>query len=351
MSSQPSIIDPLGDKEVVIDYRYTISSYGVDYPIDALVKRINNGDIYIPDFQRDYVWTLKQASKFIESLLLGFPVPGIFLAKDNVTPKLAVLDGLQRLRTLQYFFGGIIPQNERAFRLKGVQKEFEGLRYQDLTDDDRVRIENFIIHATVVKQDEPSEDKSGIYYLFERINTGGTQLAAQEIRTCLSFGSFCDLLADLNTLHEWRDIFGPPNKRMRDQEMILRFFAMLYSRDQYKRPMKSFLNMALGHNREFQLLKERDLRSDFVNTIQMIHGSLGSGAFRPQRAFNAAAFDSVMVGVATSLKSGRSLTPARLQKSYLKLMGDMKYQILVTKSTADEEAVASRMEMAIKAFK
>jgi uncharacterized protein with ParB-like and HNH nuclease domain len=83
-----------------IDFVYTITSYGADYPVDALVQRLKSGDIFIPQFQRAYVWSYKEACRFIESLLLGLPVPGIFVAKESETGKLLVIDGHQRLKIL-----------------------------------------------------------------------------------------------------------------------------------------------------------------------------------------------------------------------------------------------------------
>src|SRR5687768_4112804 len=71
------------DVEGVLAFHYSITNYGADYPVDSLVKRLLSQAIYIPDFQRGFVWKLPQASRFIESLLLGLPVPGIFLAKDD----------------------------------------------------------------------------------------------------------------------------------------------------------------------------------------------------------------------------------------------------------------------------
>ena len=85
---------------------YRITSYGADYDVDGLVKRLKAGDIEVPNFQRSYVWRILEASRFIESLLLGLPVPAIFLARDE-NEKLLVIDGQQRLRTLQYFYNGI----------------------------------------------------------------------------------------------------------------------------------------------------------------------------------------------------------------------------------------------------
>ena len=141
-------------QDEVIPFKYAITSYGADFPVDGLVKRISAGDIEIPSFQRSYVWNPKQASRFIESLLLGLPVPGVFLSKEQGTQKLLVIDGQQRLRTLQYFYAGRYQQSDKVFALKGVQSKFNGLTYAQLKDEDRRRLHDSIIHATIVKQDE-----------------------------------------------------------------------------------------------------------------------------------------------------------------------------------------------------
>jgi uncharacterized protein with ParB-like and HNH nuclease domain len=86
-----------------------------------------------------------------------------------------------------------------------------------------------VIHATIIKQDEPSDDQSSVYHIFERLNTGGTQLEPQEIRVCIFHGPFADLLEELNANKEWRAIYGPQSKRIKDQELILRFLALFFS--------------------------------------------------------------------------------------------------------------------------
>ena len=94
--------------------QYDITSYGADYTVDGLVKRLDRGDIFIPDFQREYVWNQNEASKLIESLLLGLPIPGIFLAKEGDSNKLLVIDGQQRLKSLQFFMNGFFnPKEEK----------------------------------------------------------------------------------------------------------------------------------------------------------------------------------------------------------------------------------------------
>ncbi len=109
------IEDEPEEAEEEVPFKYAITSYGADYPVDGLVKRLIARDIFIPPFQRGYVWTLTQASRFVESLLLGLPVPGIFLSRDIENQKLMVIDGQQRLRTLQYFYEGIFAKTGREW--------------------------------------------------------------------------------------------------------------------------------------------------------------------------------------------------------------------------------------------
>ena len=88
----------------IANLKYNLNYYGADYPVDSLIRRMQEKEFIFPDFQRKYVWSINEASKFIESLLIGLPVPSIFLAKDKYSNNLIVIDGQQRLRTLQYFF-------------------------------------------------------------------------------------------------------------------------------------------------------------------------------------------------------------------------------------------------------
>ena len=186
-------VDDLDEAQEVIPFTYSITSYGADYPVDSLVKRIEANDIVVPTFglqaaaeskivgfQREYVWPRTKADRFIESLLLGLPVPGIFLVKEP-SGIFLVLDGHQRLFTLHSYCEGIIQSEE--YRLgEDVQERFVGKRYKDLDAEDRRRIDDSIIHATIVRQDKPTEDQSSIYAIFERLNTGGVNLQPQEIR-------------------------------------------------------------------------------------------------------------------------------------------------------------------------
>ncbi len=338
------------DPEEVIDFKYSITSYGADYPVDGLVRRIADGSIYIPSFQRGFVWSLKKASRFVESLLLGLPVPGIFLTKEQKTAKLLVIDGQQRLRTLQYFYGGVFADTGREFALSGVQSEFEGATYKSITDEDRRRLNDSILHATIVRQDEPSDDDSSIYQIFERLNTGGDLLRPQEIRACIYHGKFNDLLNLLNSNESWRAIFGPINNRMRDQELILRFLALYFDDNNYKKPMKEFLNKYMGNNRDLSHQSEDQIAQTFVATIDVIHRSLDRNAFKPKRAWNAAVFDAVMVGIAKRVAQGSIHDFEAVRERYQSLLSDESFITASETATTDEENVSRRIAMAIDTF-
>lgn len=348
---EAKVIDNLGDdSEELIPFKYSITSYGADYPVDGLVKRIADGSIYVPSFQRGYVWKAKQASRFIESLLLGLPVPGVFLSKEQGTQKLLVIDGQQRLRTLQYFYEGMFEPGGKKFALRGVQSKFNGVTYKLLRDDDKRRLNDSIIHATIVKQEEPSEDDSSVYYIFERLNTGGTLLQPQEIRACIYHGQFNDLLKRLNKNESWRQIYGGVSARMRDQELILRFLSLFSHAERYKKPMKEFLNHYMGKNRNLNASMKADLTQAFEGTIGLIFNVLGRKAFKPKNALNAAVLDSVMVGVARRLAKGRIRKPESLKRHYEDLLSTEKFMSACETGTADEESVSRRINFATNAF-
>ena len=333
----------------IVPYRYSITSYGADYPVDSLVSRIDRDVIFIPSFQRSFVWSINQASRFIESLLLGLPVPGVFFSKEPGTGKLLIIDGQQRLKTLQYFYRGIF-HNGREFALQHVQERFEGKTLRTLEESDRNTLDDSIIHATIVKQDEPSDDESSIYHIFERLNTGGTQLQPQEIRACIFYGPFNELLAELNDTPTWRNVYGPPSKRLKDQELILRFFALFYNLDNYERPMKEFLNDYMGKNKKFALQSKEELKHLFVNTITFISDSLEREAFRPERALNAAAYDGIMVGLARKISSVTLNDKETFKTEYRELIANNDFFNACKTATSDESNVISRINLATRAF-
>lgn len=327
------------------DIVYTINNFGADFLVDGLVRRLDSGDIYRPDFQRKFVWSHHQASRFIESILLGLPIPGVFLYREEETRKHLIIDGLQRLTTLAAFAKGKLPLTEDDFVLDGLKSRFNGKTISTLSVEDNRRFMDTAIHATIIQQLTPEKDNSSAYYIFERLNTGGTPLQPQEIRAALYHGPFQDFLQDLNRDAQWRRIFGKEHLRAKDQELILRFIAFRFSRNTYSAPLKGFLSDFMREYRKLPEQKAILFRKEFTSALDFIVSNVGPRAFRPVRSLNAAAFDSIMVAVAENLKTLQRNATA-FKSRYEKLMRDENYIKLITRSTADEQSVIYRFDIA-----
>jgi len=347
-----SIVDPASSDETVPPIRYNISSYGADFDVRGLVQRLKRGDIVIPSFERPFVWDQKMASQFIESLLLGLPVPGIFLAIDIDTSKYLVIDGQQRLKSLEYFYDGqFAPRSDvkpKTFSLTGVQSQFAGLTYSTLSINDQRRLDNSIIHATIVKPDWKG-DNTSIIHLFERINSTGLALTVQEMRNALYHGTLLDLVSRLNENQDWRIVFGAKNHHLRDQELKTRFLALYFAADLYQQPMSEFINRFVAAHRNPHQDFLRECQDIFTRTIHIVVQSLGAQAFRPKKALNAAIFDSVMIGLAKRLKIDRQINSDRVKRAYIELLENLQFQEAIKPPLSNRD-VKPRLELATMSF-
>jgi len=343
------VIDEAEDENIASNY--SITSYGLDFDVDGLVKRIIRKDIFVPQFQREFVWNRKQASRFIESLLLGLPVPGIFLSRERESQKLLVIDGQQRLFSLLYFYEGIFADSGEEFVLTGLKTKFNGKKYKTLLPEDKRKLDDSAIHATIIRQDEPDDGDSSIYSVFERLNTGGVLLQPQEIRGALYHGAFNDLLSQLSSNSSWRELYGLESPRKKDEELILRFFALYFETGSYKQPMKEFLNNYMGGNRDFALQSRSQLTDVFSKVIEVIEKYLGTRAFKPKTALNAAVYDSLMVGVARRLEKGTIEDRIEFIRQYDELLKNSAYVDSTETGTSSDRNVKARIELATEAFK
>ena len=203
-----------------------------------------------------------------------------------------------------------------------------------------------------MRQDQPSEDQSSIYVIFERLNTGGVNLQPQEIRVALYHGEFVRVLQSLNEDRSWRKLYGPKSRRLKDMELILRFLAFFYYADQYHSPMKNFLNRYMATNRNLQKQPEDALRKLFSTAAKVIVDGLGVRAFRPKRAINAAVVDSLMTGIAKriALKGSPITNFKELNRRFDKLIADTSYIESVETGTSQEANVQNRLTKAETAF-
>jgi hypothetical protein len=341
-----TVVDDLDEDIRDEDVVYQINTFGADYTVDGLVKRFDRGDIFRPEFQRNFVWTWPQASKFIESILLGLPIPSVFLYREESTQKHLIVDGLQRLTTLHAFHKGRFQHNDRVFRLKDVKSRFEGRTIDDLEEEDHRRFEDAVIHAMVIQQMTPEQDNSSVFYIFDRLNSNGTPLQPQEIRAAIYHGPFQALLGSLNKCEPWREIFGPTHRRAKDQELILRFLALANNLDEYQKPMKLFLNSFMEKNRYLDDYQQIWFENQFRRTVERAHRAIGSRAFRPQRAMNVAVFDAIMVGIFRCPNA----PPESILLAYQTLLADPAFMRMCSDATSDESNVYGRIDAATNAI-
>ncbi len=349
-NDEDQTIEQDNSEETVSINEKNVSSYGIDYDIRGYVGRLQSGDIKIPEYQRKYVWDQKRASRFIESLLLELPVPGVYLYRDSKSEEQLVVDGNQRLQSLRGYYEGKFVDTDRPFKLTGLESRYNGLSYEELNIVDRRRLDNSFIRATVIRQVKPDEDATSQYFIFERLNTGGVALASQEIRAAIYGGPFNRLLHRLNRDNAWRTLFGKESedKRKRDEELILRFIALYFDRENYRSPMKGYLNEFMKSNQDLRLFSEEQIAQVFETTVSCILQRIGDDAFKPTKSLNAAMLDSIMIGIAS--RYAKTPIKSDIRDEFEALRDDTEYIGLISDTTSAPERVRRRIEMAISAF-
>jgi hypothetical protein len=334
---------------------------GQDFDVVGLIRRLQNEDILIPSFghedsridaagfQRSFVWNRPQMDKFIESIILGYPIPGIFLVKQP-DKRYLVLDGQQRLTTLRCFKEGI--HEAREFSLRNVANEFKGLTYKNLPDDFRRQFENTFIQAIIVTSDGSRESMNSVYNIFERLNSGGTQLTPHEIRVALYAGPFIDYIEELNRYSSWRSLYGSRSSRLRDQELVLRAIALFMNSDNYKRPLKKFLNDFVADNRDAKNPDLNQIRLTFQKATDKIFESAGRESIRLLGSQVTAAFAEVIIAALMDRLSSNETNPslADINNAIQMLKNNSDLTVAFTRSTADEEQLTKRLTAAREAF-
>lgn len=337
------------DEDLEIDEApYEIRTLGADFTLELYSQKIVAGEIRIPEFQRKYVWTVKKASRLIESFLLGLPVPQVFLFQEPDKRDLLVVDGQQRLLAAHFFLRGTLQDETTKFTLKGVKAKWEGKLYSDLDEGDKRRLKNYILRATIFEQIDPSDNKS-VYEIFERLNTGGMPLREQEIRNSVNSGTINIFLEKLNAIQSWRNLLGNqlPDRRMKDIELILRVLALVEGWQSYKPPMKDFISEYMAKYVDIDVLEQSRLEKLFESVTKMIADQVGPSAFHLSgKRLNVAVLDSVMTAVAIIGPEKIDDFSRRLEK--LKIAEG--YPNYVSKATTNDDSVTGRVKMSIQAF-
>lgn len=359
---------------------YDITSTPNDFNISTLFNLINNGIIKMPPFQRNYVWDIKRASKLIESVILGLPIPQVFLYEKGKN-NFFVIDGQQRLLSIYFFIKQRFPNlkgkeilrdflagdeqiNEKFINEESFFDDFSlnlpspvaptinplnGLKYETLGDYKRTFEYLRTIRSVVIKQNEEDEQDLAIYEIFNRLNTGGQNLTAQEIRMSLFYSKFYEMLLRINKNEQWRSFLGQPSTDLhfKDVEILLRSFAMLVHHCEYKAPMTKFLNSFSKEATKFNNETNEYWEKLFESFIESCRELNDKDFFSGSGKFNISLFESVFVVVCENAFNGKKLVNGYVDRESLNSLKVNEQFIESTREgVASRKSVSSRMEAA-----
>ncbi|MDY7003520.1 MAG: DUF262 domain-containing protein [Cyanobacteriota bacterium] len=300
------------EKQKPVDYETK------EYPVEVLVQKYMEGrdddtnELFIPDYQREEAWKEKDQSKFIESVLLGLPIPYIFVADiydpENDLGRLEIVDGTQRIRTLSKF-----SNNELTLVELEKLKKLNNFTFADLPLARQRRFNRSTIR--MIQLTEKADEEVRID-MFERINTGSVVLNDMEKRRGIQRGPFLDLIDELSKNPKFRELCPFSKALIRRQEpleFVLRFFAYLNNYMKFESRVNVFLNDYLEeHNSNF----DRDkMQTEFESMLDFVEKYFPYG-FRKGKNYKSVPrirFEAISVGTALALRKRKNLRPKSME--------------------------------------
>jgi len=348
----------LSDEEDVEIIEYDLTASPNDFNVKTIFDFIESGAVIIPEFQRNYVWDIKRASRLIESIILNLPIPQIFLYEAGRN-KFKVIDGQQRLMTIYYFNKKRFPINERRPDLRKIFGEFGKIPEEILSDDtyfidfnlklqdetgeviSKLHDLNYTtlkdyktsfdlrpIRNVIIKQNRPENDDSSVYEIFKRLNTGGINLTSQEIRASIYHSNFYDMLHRINLNKTWRGFVGltSPDLHLKDIEILLRSFALLVKGDDYAPSMTRFLNRFSKEYKEASKAHIEYLEKLFNSFMENCAELNNKIFFGGQGKFSISIFEAVFYATCCKHLKNKTMVSAQVDsKKINKLKKDKKF--------------------------
>ncbi len=319
-----------------------------DLVVDSLLDQISGKTIFLrpiserPSFQRRYVWNNTLASRLVESILLNIPIPPCYLSQNDDF-ELDVIDGQQRLYSIYRF-------TDNQFVLSGLEvlAEYNGFRFHELPTKAQRQLRTHTLRCVLITNESHPEIK---FDVFERLNTNTVPLNAQELRNCVYRGPLNSLLKDASEHDTWLQILGRkhPDKRLRDEELVLRFFAFyIHGLDTYRTPQKHWLNNAAKAGRKYSTQYIDDLRIVWNHVLEV-----ASIWFEPKECFrrpssrviNRALFDLVsLTTVGVSLERAEQVRD-RLRAELADLLEDDEFSDLISRAVDHTRRTKRRFEI------
>jgi len=347
----------LNIEEVITKKRNSLKADRLDMSFGELMNMYEDGDLFItPEYQRAFRWSNFQQTRFIESVLLGIPIPPIFVAEDD-KGKWEVVDGLQRISTIFSFFGVLssFPEKNHLLLCSGeMVPELENININSLPIRLKTTIKRAVCRVEIVRWDSNEDIR---YELFNRLNTGASPLSDQEIRNCI----FRSYPIDLNKI--LRDIAAMPNfiklispspakkEEMFLEELVLRYFAFKHFDGDFKTTIPNFLSdfMRIVSKGEYAFNLDAEKRS-FIDLIDFLMKNNGRDLLRPKGPFALHLFDSISYALPKVFNSINVGNEERILAAIHALLNDEAYQgISVTAFSTTR--IRSRMDRALEIFR
>lgn len=342
---------PDPDEIPIRDRRVVAQPY--DLAVQSLVEQIRGNTIFLrpiserPSFQRRYVWTNILASRLIESILLNVPIPPCYLSQNDDF-ELDVIDGQQRLFSIYRFL-------DNQFALTGLEVlvELNGSRFHEINNRLQRQLKTHTLRCVLITNESHPEIK---FDVFERLNTNTVPLNAQELRNCIYRGPLNSLLKDAVENPDWLKILGKkqPDKRMRDEELVLRFFAFqLAGLDTYRTPLKHWLNNVAKAGMKYSEDKTSELRSIWEKAIGNSLVWLDpSECYRREgsRSINRALFDLVAFFASNVSPDIAMQIRGEFRKRYTQLLANEEFQDLISRSVDHTKRTKRRFKLWDEAF-
>jgi hypothetical protein len=325
---------PDPDEIPIRDRKVITQSY--DLVVRSLIDQISNNTIFLrplserPNFQRQYVWSDVLASRLIESILLNVPIPPCYLSQND-DYELDVIDGQQRLYSIYRFM-------DNQFSLTGLEvlTELNGKRFHKIPPQNKRQLETHTLRCVLITNESHPEIK---FDVFQRLNTNTVPLNAQELRNCVYRGSLNALLQVTSATPDWLKILrrSAPDKRLRDEELILRFFAFcVHGIESYKTPQKHWLNEAAKAGMKYTDAEIETLHDTWLAMLRTTRVWFDSEECfrRPgSRVVNKALFDLVAQSAAKvpDVEKARELRAA-VRDVYYRLLQDEEFGDLISRA-------------------
>jgi hypothetical protein len=290
----------------IVEQSKRIDFYLTEYSIELLAQKTNNGEYVVPKYQREFTWEDERKSRFIESVLMGLPIPFLFFW-EMPDGKLEIVDGSQRLRTLAEFVLG-------SFRLGDLESlpAVSGFVFKDLPESRQRKIKNRSIRGIVLNE---HADEQARFDMFERINTGSKVANKAEVRRGALAGPFMNLVIELAKLVEFSDVapMSPKLKAEReDEELVARFFAYGDGLDGYRdRPSEFLFNYAKKMNAAFEANGQLAsvYKKRFIDMLEFVKSTFPHGFRRTPKgtATPRARFEAISLGSHFAIEANPAL--------------------------------------------